>query len=156
MKSVYVMKSGKAYKIGVSGSPEKRLRTLATGNCNIELIYTSKKLSNAYFVESVLHDKFRDFKINSEWFFTKDEDDFLSSISSVVDTLGESIERKLSGPEEMMVKEDGKIYTLTDWLEKTRCETEEMAYINSELQKLLYTVQGHYVPNIFTDSVIEK
>lgn len=154
MKSVYVMKSGNAYKIGVSKNPEKRLQTLATGNCDIELIYTSRKLSNAYFIESFLHDKFSDSRINSEWFFAKDERNFLSSISSAVDALGESIERKSSRQEEMMVKEDGKIYTLTDWLEKTRREIEEMAYINGELQKLLYTVQGHYVPNVFTDSII--
>lgn len=120
------------------------------------VIFESRKLSNAYFIESILHEKYSDCKIDGEWFFVKDEGLFLESVKSIVHEIGESIEHEQSEPQEMLVKEDGKIYTLTDWLEKTRTETEEMSYINGELQKLLYTIQGHYVPNVFTDSILKN
>lgn len=88
MKSVYVMRSNSTYKIGVSQNPSKRMHDLGLGNCNIELIYESKKLSNAYAVEQALHKQFCDCAVGREWFSIPNERKLIDAVCTLVDEIG--------------------------------------------------------------------
>jgi len=68
---VYIVKedfSGR-YKIGISKNPENRVKQLNIGNPeNLELVYCEKAKLPNYQSEKLLHDKYRDNHIRSEWF----------------------------------------------------------------------------------------
>lgn len=97
MKSVYVMKSGSAYKIGVSENPERRLRGLQIGNCDIKLVYKSELLKNAYTIESALHKKYCDCALGREWFSVEDEKRLVEDVCKLIDEIGNyEIESDLS------------------------------------------------------------
>ena len=63
-----------SYKIGISNNPEKRLKSLQTGNeKNLKIIH--KILCENYSdVERALHNKYSFSKINGEWFELTQED----------------------------------------------------------------------------------
>ncbi len=88
MKSVYLMRSNGAYKIGVSKNPQKRLRNLRIGNCCIELIYESQKIYNAYSVERELHRKFSSYYLGHEWFAIEDEAKLIDDVKNFVNKHG--------------------------------------------------------------------
>jgi predicted GIY-YIG superfamily endonuclease len=63
-----------SYKIGVSNNPEKRIKSLQTGNDNkLKIIH---KVQCQYYndVETALHNSYQFFKINGEWFELTDDD----------------------------------------------------------------------------------
>jgi predicted GIY-YIG superfamily endonuclease len=75
-KYVYLISDSNTYtyKIGISKNPETRVKTLQTGNDNkLKIIH---KVECEYFndVETALHNKYKIFKINGEWFELNDED----------------------------------------------------------------------------------
>lgn len=56
-------------KIGVSNDIQRRLITLQNaGGCKMELSWVSRRLTNSYFIESLLHDKFNELRYIGEWF----------------------------------------------------------------------------------------
>lgn len=72
---VYVISNGSYYKIGKAINPEKRLKTLQTGNPGelwIVVKYKSEKY--CYQIETALHHTFGHKKVNLEWFDLTAED----------------------------------------------------------------------------------
>lgn len=88
MKSVYIMKAGNFYKIGVSANPKKRLQALRIGNPDIKLICESKLLQNAYAIESALHKKYHNFALGREWFSIRDENKLIDDAYTIIDEIG--------------------------------------------------------------------
>lgn len=68
---VYLIKSSKALKIGVSDNPQTRLTGLQTSNPErLELIYTiqCQNRDDALRLESILHRRYQQDLLNGEWF----------------------------------------------------------------------------------------
>lgn len=65
---VYVLKSGKYYKIGISKDVAERLRNLQTGNPIEIALVSAAFLENAPRFESRLHEAFSDYRTRGEWF----------------------------------------------------------------------------------------
>lgn len=58
-----------AIKIGVGNNPEKRLKQLQTGSVSeLELVYRSNLCSNAFEIESFMHNNFSENHIRGEWY----------------------------------------------------------------------------------------
>ncbi len=140
MKSVYVMKSGSQYKIGVSQEPEKRLHDLAIGNCVIELIYKSDLLSNAYFVENQLHKMFHFAAAGREWFANIDEKFLLEAVKSAVDKYGNRQCKNGKPKNKDYVADSGKIISLNEWIEIQEKETKQIMVENGATLELISTV----------------
>lgn len=80
---VYVMKCEQYIKIGISDSPEKRLKNMATGNpfeITIEALSFINGKRAAYGIEHELHKKFREFHVTGEWFHDSIYDEVLESM----------------------------------------------------------------------------
>ena len=68
---VYIIREegNKRFKVGVSNNPEKRLKTLQTGNPeDLTLLYTSLVCSNSFEIEDSVHEHFKDYLLRGEWF----------------------------------------------------------------------------------------
>ena len=68
---VYIIREegNKRFKIGVSNNPDKRLKTLQTGNPeDLTLLYTSLVCSNSFEIETYVHEHFKDYLLRGEWF----------------------------------------------------------------------------------------
>jgi len=56
-------------KIGISTDPSERLSSLQTGSdVELKLIYKSGVCSNFFEIESLCHEKFKDYNVRGEWF----------------------------------------------------------------------------------------
>ena len=75
----YLMKSGKYYKIGRSTDPEKRLKSILTGNPDIRLICYGDGVT-----ESELHNIYKKNKYKGEWYILrrKDVEDIISMVNN--------------------------------------------------------------------------
>lgn len=75
-KSVYVMKAGNDYKVGVSNDPERRLNDILRHRPNVELIARSKQMPNkeAFRIEKKLHEMLKRRNIVGEWFVLHPEE----------------------------------------------------------------------------------
>lgn len=59
------------WKVGITTNINKRLQTLRVGNPNIshvETVYEIEDREVAYMVETLVKKRFKEFKINGEWF----------------------------------------------------------------------------------------
>jgi len=56
------------YKIGISKNPEKRIKSLQTGNEKLLKIIHKVPCENYNEVETALHNQYKFLKINGEWF----------------------------------------------------------------------------------------
>lgn len=56
------------YKIGISNNPEKRIKSLQTGNEKLLKIIHKVYCENYNEVETALHNQYKFLKINGEWF----------------------------------------------------------------------------------------
>ena len=76
IKYVYLISdiNNYTYKIGISNNPEKRLRTLQTGNDRILKIIHKVFCENYNDVETALHNKYSFLKVNGEWFELSEQD----------------------------------------------------------------------------------
>ena len=89
LKSIYVMKAGNKYKIGVSSKPKSREYALKLGNPDLCLLFESHLFSNPYKVENILHNMFKEDSIDREWFAIKGkEKDFIYIVEKVCDEYG--------------------------------------------------------------------
>lgn len=90
MSSVYLITDGEKIKIGVTRDIDKRIKQLQVGNPHtITQIYTSRELSNAYILESILHSKYDKFRVSTEWFSLTDE-----YIKKIIEYIEENGKRK--------------------------------------------------------------
>lgn len=80
---VYVMRSGDLYKIGLAGNWEKRLKSLKTGNPNIEKVI-AKRVENCLEAETELHQKYKSKREAGEWFRLTQDD--IPDIDKFLDT----------------------------------------------------------------------
>lgn len=101
---VYVMQDGTGLvKIGRSRSPEGRVKTLATGNPSIKLIFSTGMLSNAAKVEAVCHKKLKGNEVASEWFECS-ASLAIQTVNAVVSEFGDAFNSKTNprGDEEVI------------------------------------------------------
>ena len=70
LKSVYMLKCGDRYKIGISQNVPRRLKALNNRPYPVELIAMSKPFSGAYEVEQQLLAMHEDGKTDGEWFIS--------------------------------------------------------------------------------------
>lgn len=75
-KYVYLISDANSYsyKIGISNNPEKRLKTLQTGNEKSLKIIHKVLCENYNNVETALHNKYNFLRVNGEWFELTKED----------------------------------------------------------------------------------
>lgn len=74
---VYIIKNMDTgnIKVGVSKDVQKRLDTFRTGNdCQLELVYRSMVCSNAFNLESQVHEYFKEYHVRGEWFRVKEHE----------------------------------------------------------------------------------
>lgn len=73
MSFVYIIKHGEYCKIGVSSNPNKRVKKIASVVMphEFELLHMEKS-NKPYALESLLHQKLEDKRINGEWFILTD------------------------------------------------------------------------------------
>lgn len=159
MEKVYVMKSGDAYKVGVSVNPKTRLRHLKIGNPYLELIYQSWELSNGYAVESLIHKKLNPYKISNEWFDGISESEIIRITNKIVSSKGKTDNKSTSknasaNPMIIHLTCNGKRTSLEECIKQTEKEIQDMQFENAEIEKFTYSLQGYYVPNIFTDTIL--
>ena len=65
---IYVVKCNEFYKIGYSSNVVSRLNSLQNGNPYPLQLILVRKLPEAKYFESVLHEVYKDFRIRREWF----------------------------------------------------------------------------------------
>lgn len=94
MKKIYVMEAGERLKIGVAKDVSKRARQLKTGCPQIKVVYESEPLSNAFRIERILHDEYRNAAIGNEWFAGVDKSQVIVQARSAVAAYGLYEEKK--------------------------------------------------------------
>lgn len=134
-KSVYVMKSGSLFKIGVAANPEARLISLRTGSPKIELVYKSKMVSNAYSVEGKLHQIFKAFCIGGEWFAVPSESELIESVCTVVNEIGVEGD-SADGKQSKKSIQNMVDFALRDKFDRLEVLTKENKKIEEENKKL--------------------
>ena len=87
MGYIYLIKceTDSQYKIGVSKSPQRRLKQIQTGNPSKVSLITTYQSEIAYKIEKVLQRRFSHLKKEGEWFdlSIKDETSFLNQCSTI-------------------------------------------------------------------------
>lgn len=157
LKSIYVMKAGNKYKIGVSSKPKSREYALKLGNPDLCLLFESHLFSNPYKVENILHNMFKEDSIDREWFAIKGkEKDFIYIVEKVCDEYGCRNTIESENAIEILVKHNGNVYKLDEYIKKINEEILQTEKENEEIQKYTYSLQGYYIPNIYTDVVYES
>ena len=158
MEKVYVMKSGDAYKVGVSVEPETRLRHLKIGNPYLELVYQSQKLSNGYAVETLIHKNLNSYKISNEWFAGIDENKIICIVNEIVSSKGEAKNKNIKNPSRnpviIQLTYNGERISLKECANQIEKEIKDIQFENSEIEKFTYSLRGYYVPNVFTDTIL--
>lgn len=163
VKKIYVAEYNENFKIGVSNNVSARLGQLACGCPEIKAVYQSDYLSNAFELETVLHNLYKDKNVGGEWFSEVD----IREISKIVDKYGnvenyENCKRKEN--EKAKKKLDAwqgvcnKYFLLleNDLKEDNRSMTsEELSYENEQISKFTIAVSGSDVPNIYSDLIYD-
>ena len=65
---VYVISDGDAFKIGVSKNPQKRLKTLQTGNKKKLTLEFCEHKNEPYKIETIVHRTLNEYRTEGEWF----------------------------------------------------------------------------------------
>lgn len=159
MKKIYVMKSGDAYKIGVSIEPEARLKNLKIGNPYLKLVYQSQNLSNGYAVEALIHKKISSHKISNEWFAGIDENEIVRIVDEIVSSEGKTENKNIdknssANPTIIYFVSNGKRISIEEYANQIEKEIKDMQIENAEIDKFAYSLKGYYVPNVFTDTIL--
>ena len=82
-KNIYLVEGDGLYKIGISASPDKRLKSLQNSSPTpLKMIYTSEQTQGAIHIERVIHDEFSHSHSHGEWFEldSKEVGDVIQSI----------------------------------------------------------------------------
>lgn len=67
-KHIYIIKSGRYYKIGIAKNVEARLQSIHTSNPNKVKVVYAKEVEKAREVEAHIHNVYNDFRHKLEWF----------------------------------------------------------------------------------------
>ena len=81
--SVYLLKAGPDFKIGIAKNVAHRVKTLQTGNANVvRTVFTRRydERREAMGIEKSLHDEFRMFRSTGEWFRPPNVSTFPASV----------------------------------------------------------------------------
>lgn len=65
---IYIISDGEQFKVGVSFDPDKRLRTMQTGNRRKLTLEHIELKNEPYKVEKVVHRQLQKYRTNGEWF----------------------------------------------------------------------------------------
>lgn len=163
IKKIYIAEYSEKFKIGVSNNVSSRMRQLSCGCPAIKAIYESDYLSNAFELESVLHNLYKDKNVGGEWFSEVD----ISEISKIIDKYGnienyENCKRKEN--EEAKKNVDAwkgvcnKFFLVleNDLKEDNRNMTaDELSYENEQISKFTIAVSGADTPNIYSDLIYD-
>lgn len=159
MKKIYVMKSGDAYKIGVSIEPETRLKNLKIGNPYLKLVYQSQELSNGYAVEALIHKKISSHKISNEWFTGIGKNEIVHIVDEIVSSKGNTKNKNIDknanvNPTIIYLTSNGKHISIEEYANQIEKEIKDMQIENAEIEKFAYSLKGYYVPNVFTEAIL--
>lgn len=161
IKKIYVAEYNGNFKIGVSNNVSSRIGNLACGCPTIKVIYQSAYLSNAFELEIVLHNLYKDKNIGGEWFSEIDIDEVSKiiekhgiitdyekfkkkEIEEVTATLQETFNNFFIIPKSNSKKEYDKDMTI-----------DELRYENEQISKFAIAVSGVDIPNIYSDLIYE-
>ena len=134
MKSVYIFGAKDShYKIGVSQDVERRLQQIRVGNVYVKIIYQSIQIQNAYRIESILHNKYKEFAIGKEWFI-------FDNIKKVIDDIDSLVNR--FGVKQQEEKEICYDNIFGNVCQEIKLETEQMKKENERLERFLYCILG--------------
>lgn len=67
-KSVYLMKSGDSYKVGISANVDRRFKEIGKHVHDLELLAYSEPIYDAYYKEHIIHNVLKNRNIKGEWF----------------------------------------------------------------------------------------
>ena len=85
---IYVMTdSSKSVKVGISKTPDLRLKQLKTGNSTISMVFTSKEVGNSKTIESAVHAALSNHSIGGEW-FSCDKHHAIRAIEGEINRIG--------------------------------------------------------------------
>lgn len=147
-KSVYIMKCEELCKIGVSKNTKERLKAISIGNPKTKLIWESKKVYNAYKIESDLHKKYSYVSVGREWFLIKNIEKLIKDIEDLIDKIGEDEVEKNSlnnGNDDLIYK----ILGMDDLIK----ETEAIRLENKRIQHFTYCILGLEQESDYTDLI---
>lgn len=160
VKKIYVAEYNGNFKIGVSNNVATRLGQLACGCPTIKLIYKSDFLSNAFELEVILHNLYKDKNLGGEWFSDVD----IEEIKKIIEKHGNVADYEECGKEEneristALLTTFNKFFIIskTDYAEDDRdMSVEELRYENEQISKFSIAVSGADVPNIYSDLIYD-
>lgn len=67
-QAIYLLKSGEYYKIGIANNVARRVKELNCRPYPVQVVKHTAYVRDATKVESALHEKYSDKRINGEWF----------------------------------------------------------------------------------------
>lgn len=160
VKKIYVAEYNGNFKIGVSNNVVTRLGQLVCGCPTIKLIYESDFISNAFELESVLHNLYKDKNVGGEWFSEVD----IEEIKEIIKRHGNVADYEKCRKEEnertstTLLNTFNKFFIIskTDYTEDDRdMSVEELRYENEQISKFSIAVRGADVPNIYSDLIYD-
>lgn len=160
VKKIYVAEYNGNFKIGVSNNISLRMRQLSCGYPMIKSIYESDYLSNAFELESILHNLYKDRNIGGEWFSNID----IEEIKKIVDEHGNILDYKECRKEEndrfsiAMQHTFNKFFVIPQYggrEDERDMSIEELSYENEQIYKFTIAISGADVPNIYSDLIYD-
>lgn len=150
-KRVYLAHSNGAYKIGISSFPEKRVEALRCGYPDMKLLFESDKISNAYYIENLLHKYYSSYSIGGEWFVFSDVENVIKKIEECTEHYGDFSDVTKNIDSSYF----SKIFceNIPFDAEKIRIETQKMREENAEIVGFIHSINGENVPNIYTNLI---
>lgn len=160
VKKIYVAEYNGNFKIGVSNNVSERIDKLSCGCPTIKVVYQSDYLSNAFELETVLHNLYKNKNVGGEWFLEVD----IEEISKIVEKYGSVSDYskcKKEENEKFSVALQGVFnkFFLTPKANTEEDErdmsAEELIYENEQISKFSIAVSGADIPNIYSDLIYE-
>lgn len=112
------------------------------------VLYQSKKISNAFKIESALHKQYKECAIGKEWFIFEDIDSVIKNIEFLVTELGEECIEN-----EENVEMNHLVRKLFGDIQK---EVEDMKRENDMVERFLYCVLGISQDSEYTDLIYKS
>ena len=83
---IYIMECAGKYKIGMSKDIERRCKQLNNRPCEVNIIYKSDFIEDAFEAEQILHSIYKEKRIGGEW-YNLDDKDILTIIKYIEEAL---------------------------------------------------------------------
>ena len=147
-KSVYLASSNGAYKIGISAHPEKRIAALRCGYPDMKLIFESDRISNAYYIENLLHRHYSSYSIGGEWFVLTNIENVIKKIKECVAQYGDFSDTVKNIDTSYFNKVFFENRTCES--EKIKAETQRMRDENEDIIGFIHSLNGGYESNNYT------